>query len=140
YDASAAAGPRLILGSHLDSVPNAGAFDGILGVVTGIAVVEQLRGRRLPYAIEVIGFSDEEGTRFGAPFIGSRALAGTLDASVLNRRDDRGRTVADAIRDFGLDPGSIDREAIGPGTLGYLEVHIEQGPVLDVIDVPVAVG
>jgi allantoate deiminase len=138
-DASPAGGSRLILGSHLDSVPHAGAFDGVLGVVMGIALVEQLHGTRRPYAIEVIGFSDEEGTRFGAPFIGSRALAGTVDAELLDRRDGHGRSVADAIRDFGLDPALIDREAIGPGTLGYLEIHIEQGPVLDLMNAPLAV-
>ena len=72
--------PRLLIGSHLDTVPNAGAFDGILGVVLGLAVVEQLRGQHLPFAIEVIGFSEEEGVRFNKPFLGSLALIGKLDA------------------------------------------------------------
>ena len=80
------AGPgerRLFIGSHLDTVPRAGAFDGVLGVVAGVALVETLAPRRLPFAIEIIGFSEEEGVRFGVPFIGSRALAGTLDDDLL---------------------------------------------------------
>ena len=74
---------RLLIGSHLDTVPHAGAFDGVLGVVIGLSLVEALHGTRLPYSIEVVGFSDEEGVRFGVPFIGSRALVGELDASLL---------------------------------------------------------
>src|SRR6186713_2967247 len=103
YDAAVSSGSarRLLIASHLDSVPQAGAFDGVLGVVLAIALVERLGGKRLPYAIEVIGFSDEEGTRFGAPFIGSRALAGTLDSVLLERRDAGGRSVREAIADFG---------------------------------------
>ena len=140
YEAAAGgSGRRLLIASHLDSVPQAGAFDGVLGVVLAIALVERLRGTRLPYAIEVIGFSDEEGTRFGAPFIGSRALAGTLDAALLERRDANGRSVRDAIADFGLDPAGLDAAKVGAGVLGYLECHIEQGPVLDRMNAPVAV-
>lgn len=139
YEATSPGASCLVLASHLDSVPHAGAFDGILGVVVGIALVERLRGRRLPYALEVIGFSDEEGTRFGAPFIGSRALAGTLDEELMSRRDRDGRSVADAIRDFGLDPVAVNGEALAPGALGYLEIHIEQGPVLDAMNAPLAV-
>jgi allantoate deiminase len=71
--------PRLFIGSHLDTVPDAGAYDGVLGVVLGIALLSALNGRKLPFAVEVVGFSEEEGIRFGTPFIGSRALAGTLD-------------------------------------------------------------
>jgi len=74
YPASSPAAPRILIGSHLDTVPNAGAFDGILGVVLAIGLVRSLDGLRLPFAIEVIGFSEEEGVRFGIPFIGSRAL------------------------------------------------------------------
>src|SRR5215470_12258752 len=87
YQARTPAARRLIIGSHLDSVPHAGAFDGVLGVVMGLAVVEALTTLRMPFAIEVIGFSEEEGVRFGIPFIGSRALAGTLDDSALGLRD-----------------------------------------------------
>ncbi len=82
--------PRLIVGSHLDTVPHAGAFDGILGVVLGVALVKALSGRRLGFGIEVVGFSEEEGVRFGLPFIGSRALAGSFDDALLARRDAEG--------------------------------------------------
>ena len=77
--------PRLLLGSHLDTVPNAGAYDGVLGVVLAVALLEALDGRRLPFGIEVVGFSEEEGVRFGTPFIGSRALTGRLDEELLAR-------------------------------------------------------
>ena len=80
-----AALPKLLIGSHLDSVPDAGAYDGVLGVVLAVSLIEALAGRRLPFAIEVVGFSEEEGVRFGVPFIGSRALAGTLDEDLLGR-------------------------------------------------------
>ena len=79
YTAAEPAARRLLIGSHLDTVPDAGAFDGALGVVLGVELVRQLQGRRLPFAIEVVGFSEEEGVRFGTPFIGSRALMGDVD-------------------------------------------------------------
>ena len=139
YHASSPEGPRLFVGSHLDTVSDAGAFDGVLGVVLAIALVELLDHRRLPFSIEVIGFSDEEGVRFGVPFIGSRALAGTLDADLLRRVDANGRSVSDAIRDFGLDPSCVGNARVDAGALGYLEFHIEQGPVLDRLAVPVAI-
>ncbi len=131
--------PRLLIGSHLDTVPGAGAFDGILGVVLGIALIESLGRRRLPFAIEVVGFSDEEGVRFGVPFIGSRALVGTVDAALLEKKDTRGVTVAEAIQDFGLDPSSMPEAAPQGPVLGYLEFHIEQGPVLDQLGLPLGV-
>src|SRR5579862_4738348 len=90
YPALQPNGPRVLIGSHLDTVPNAGAYDGILGVVLAIGLLEELHGRRLPFAIEVVGFSEEEGVRFGAPFIGSRALVGRLDRELLGIEDDRG--------------------------------------------------
>jgi allantoate deiminase len=129
YAASRPDAPRLYLGSHLDTVPHAGAFDGILGVVMGVALVEQLR-RRLSFHIEVIGFSEEEGVRFGIPFIGSRAFTG--DAV----RDAR---VEDAIRAFGLDPSTINEAQADAGALGYLEIHIEQGPVLESLGLPLGI-
>ena len=101
--------PRLLIGSHLDTVPNAGAYDGVLGVVLAIALLEELRGRRLPFAIEVVGFSEEEGVRFGTPFIGSRALVGRLDQELLDVRDSRGISVREAIEDFGLNPEKISQ-------------------------------
>jgi allantoate deiminase len=133
YAGVQSAAPRLLLGSHLDTVPNAGAYDGILGVVIAIALVESLERRRLPFAIEVVGFSEEEGVRFGLPFIGSRALVGTLDEELLNRQDTNGISVRDAIRDFGLNPAGISRAVLSEDVLAYLEFHIEQGPVLESI-------
>ena len=127
----AADSPRLIIASHLDTVPNAGAFDGPLGVVLGLALVEELRNARLPFAIEVIGFSEEEGVRFNTPFLGSLALTGKLDKAMLGLEDAHGMTLAEAIRDFGLDPASIPAAALSPRALAYLEFHIEQGPVLE---------
>jgi allantoate deiminase len=131
--------PRLLIGSHLDTVPCAGAFDGVLGVVLGIAVVESLNGRRLPFAIEIAGFSEEEGVRFSVPFIGSRALIGTVDAALLEKKDARGVSVAQAIRDFGLDPSRMSEAILKGPVLGYLEFHIEQGPVLDELGLPLGV-
>jgi len=123
--------PRLLIGSHLDSVPNAGAFDGILGVVLGLAVVEQLGGQHLPFAIEVIGFSEEEGVRFSKPFLGSLALIGELDAETLARTDRNGITIAEAIRNYGLDPTNLSDALLPEEAFAYLEFHIEQGPILE---------
>jgi len=130
---------RLLVGSHLDTVPHAGAFDGVLGVVIGVSLVEALHGTRLPYGIEVIGFSDEEGVRFGVPFIGSRALVGELDASLLAVQDPDGVSVAQAIRNFKLDPSRMVDARADANPLGYVEFHIEQGPLLESADCPVAV-
>jgi allantoate deiminase len=128
--------PRLLLGSHLDTVPNAGPYDGILGVVIAVALLESLEKRRLPFAIEVVAFSEEEGVRFGLPFIGSRALVGSLDEGLLNRPDPDGITVRAAIEKFGLNPTDIPRAALREDTLAYLEFHIEQGPILESIGRP----
>jgi allantoate deiminase len=122
---------RWLIGSHLDSVRDAGAFDGILGVVLGIAIVNRLAGRRLPTGVEVIGFSEEEGVRFGVPFIGSRAVAGTLDDALLDRVDAGGIRVREALTAYGLDCHHLPDAVAGPEVLGYFEMHIEQGPVLD---------
>jgi allantoate deiminase len=132
YPSNRPGAQRLFIGSHLDTVPRAGAFDGILGVVLGVALIEGLNGRRLPYGIEVIGFSEEEGVRFGVPFIGSRALIGDIDDQLL-------ATIADAIAAFGLDPSRIGEARAGDDALGYLEFHIEQGPVLDSLDLPLGI-
>ena len=131
--------PRLLLGSHLDTVPNAGAYDGVLGVVLAVALLQALNGRRLPFAIEIIGFSEEEGVRFGTPFIGSRALTGRLDEKLLARTDPRGISVRQAIEDFGLKPREIPSAALGDDILGYVEFHIEQGPVLETMKRPLGV-
>jgi allantoate deiminase len=130
---------RLYIGSHLDTVPHAGAFDGVLGVVLAIALLERLADRRLPYDVEVVGFSEEEGVRFATPFLGSRAFAGTLDADQLTRRDAAGLSVADAIRAYGLDPARIGDARAVDDAIGYLEFHIEQGPVLDTSNLPLAI-
>ena len=134
-----AAAPRFYIGSHLDTVPNAGAFDGVLGVVLAIALVEMLGDVRFPFAIEVVGFSDEEGIRFGVPFLGSSALAGTFDMALLDRLDEAGRSLRDAIRHFGLEPNRIPDAQAPANALGYLEFHIEQGPVLENLNLPLAV-
>ena len=139
YSGSRPRAPRLIIGSHLDTVPNAGAYDGVLGVVLGIVLVEALAGRRLPFSIEVVGFSEEEGVRFGFPFIGSRAFTGTLKADLLQRKDRDRITVKEAIREFGLNPLLVaDAHARDPAA-SYLEFHIEQGPVLEALDLPLGV-
>jgi allantoate deiminase len=138
-DASAG---TLLLGSHLDTVRDAGAFDGPLGVVVAIAALERLRaaGTALPFAVDVLGFSDEEGLRFGTAYLGSRAVAGVFEPAVLELRDDAGISVAEALREFGADPDRIGAASRrGERLLGYLEVHIEQGPVLEQLGRPVGV-
>jgi len=139
YAGAESKAPRLLLGSHLDTVPNAGAFDGVLGVVLAVALLEALHGRQLPYGIEVVGFSEEEGVRFGTPFIGSRALTGRLDKKLLSRKDPRGISVRTAIEEFGLNPQEIPLAALADGILGYVEFHIEQGPVLEALKLPLGV-
>jgi allantoate deiminase len=132
YSSTRSSSKRLFIGSHLDTVPRGGAFDGILGVVLGVALIERLGGRGLPFEIEVIGFSEEEGVRFGVPFIGSRALIGDVDDQLLT-------TIAPAITAFGLDPKRINEARAGDDALGYLEFHIEQGPVLESLGLPLGV-
>jgi hydantoinase/carbamoylase family amidase len=134
--------PVLLIGSHLDTVPDAGRYDGPLGVLLGIAAVECLRasGVRLPFHVDVIGFGDEEGVRFGATLLSSRALAGTWDDAWLALQDADGVTLAQALRTFGLDPDAVASAAIPTeALLGYLEVHIEQGPVLEALALPVGI-
>ncbi|MBB5234761.1 allantoate deiminase [Deinococcus budaensis] len=120
----------LVVGSHLDTVPNAGPYDGVLGVVLGLALMDALQGTPLPYHVELVGFSEEEGVRFGVPFIGSRALIGTAD-ELMGVTDAGGRTVAQAIADYGLDVNTLAEAELKEEVLGYLEMHIEQGPVLE---------
>ena len=123
----------LITGSHYDTVVNAGRFDGRLGVLLPIVAAMDLRQRKvsLPYHLEVIAFADEEGVRFNTTFIGSSAVAGSFDPKMLDCRDAAGVTMREAIRDAGGDPTTIPSIARDPASLlGYIEVHIEQGPVL----------
>jgi allantoate deiminase len=130
---------KLLIGSHLDTVPDAGAYDGILGVMLAISLVESLEGGRLPFAIEVVGFSEEEGVRFGVPFIGSRAIVGRLDEELLSRRDSNAISVQEAILSYGLKPSEIPAAILCDDVLGYLEFHIEQGPVLEQQNLPLGV-
>lgn len=122
---------RLVLGSHIDTVPDAGAFDGVLGVVMALEWVRLAQEILLPLTIEVIAFSEEEGVRFGVPFIGSRAVAGRFDPALLAIKDGNGVSVADAIRAFGLDPAKINDARVDADALGFVEIHIEQGPMLE---------
>jgi allantoate deiminase len=139
YPAETPHAPKLLIGSHLDTVPNAGAYDGILGVVLAIALLAGLNGKPLPFAIEIVGFSEEEGIRFGVPFIGSRALVGRLDENLLNTQDANGFSVRQAIKAFDLDANKITEARIEDDVCAYLEFHIEQGPVLEALGFPLAV-
>ena len=112
--------PVLAFGSHLDTVPNAGKYDGVLGVLLGVAAVKALGGRRLPFGIEVIAFSEEEGVRYRAPFLGSLAAAGRFDRQLLERTDAAGITMANAFRLFGLDPARIEEAAYPAGSIARL--------------------
>jgi allantoate deiminase len=132
--------PTLVLFSHIDTVPNAGAFDGPLGVLLGLAAIEQLGSTPLPFHIELIAFSEEEGMRFGFPFLSSLAATGQLTPEHLTRTDATGISVADAIHAFGLDPTRISTTCpLAPNTFAAIEVHIEQGPVLEKSDSSLAV-
>jgi allantoate deiminase len=130
--------PTLVLGSHLDTVRDAGAFDGPLGILVAIAALERVP--QLPYAVEVVAFSDEEGVRFGTAYLGSRSFAGTFPHDLLELTDADGTTMAQALAAFGGDPDGLAGAArTGEPLLGYVEVHIEQGPVLEQRGVPLGV-
>ena len=133
--------PCLMLGSHLDTVRDAGKYDGMLGVITAIECVDLLHSEnnRLPFAIEVVGFGDEEGVRFGTTMLGSRALAGTLDPRVLETQDAEGVSIAQALGDFGLNENISSVKRSRGEVLAYVELHIEQGPVLEAEGLPVGV-
>lgn len=133
YEAADPSAPVVMTGSHQDSVRNAGKYDGLFGIITAIACVKDLhdRGKRLPYALEVVGFCDEEGVRFGATLIGSKAMAGSFEPAWLDKTDDKGVTMRQALIDFGGDPdGWRDVDRHGKNVVAYVESHIEQGPVL----------
>lgn len=139
YEGASPGLPALMLGSHLDTVRDAGRYDGMYGVVASIEAVAALHdaGERLSFAVEVMGFADEEGVRFQSTLLGSRAITGTLDLSVLEREDRAGVTMAEALHEFGLDPGKVADAARRPDELlAFVEPHIEQGPVLEDEDLP----
>src|SRR6267143_2807612 len=134
--------PCLMLGSHYDTVRDAGKWDGPLGLITAISCVGAMhkRGQRWPFAIEVTGFADEEGVRFASTLLGSRAIAGTFDESLLGVKDSAGISMRDALSQFGLDPDHVGAAARARSELlAYVELHIEQGPVLEVQNLPVGV-
>jgi len=129
---------RVIVASHVDTVPDAGAFDGVLGVCLGLELIGIAKERNLKLNFEAIAFSEEEGVRFGVPFIGSRAVAGRFDQALLALKDSEGITLESAIRNYGLDPAQIPDAVLDPGTAAMLEIHIEQGPVLEAEGLSVA--
>ncbi|QCT20333.1 allantoate amidohydrolase [Jejubacter calystegiae] len=134
YEGEQAGAPALLLGSHLDTVRDAGRYDGMLGVLTAIEVVQALhdRGRRLPMAVEIVGFGDEEGTRFGITLLGSRGLTGDWPSEWLQQQDAQGISVAQALANAGLDGANIGQAARNREEIAaYLELHIEQGPCLE---------
>jgi allantoate deiminase len=139
YSGETASRERLLIGSHLDAVPNAGPYDGVLGVVLGIAMIEALDGQRFPFEIEVIGFSEESGQRFGTAFLGSRALAGRIDERSLEMRDSSDLSLREAISQFGLDAADLPEAIIGPDAFAFIEYHVERGPVLESLHKPLAV-
>jgi allantoate deiminase len=132
YAGQQPAAPLFLIGSHLDSVLDAGRYDGILGVLLGVATVQALQGKRLPFALEVLGFAEEEGIRYRSAYLGSKAVCGCFEPALLDLTDKAGVSMAQAMRAFGLDPTRLPSAAYPPGKVrGYLETHIEQGPVLE---------
>ncbi|MDB5458888.1 MAG: amidase, hydantoinase/carbamoylase family [Caulobacteraceae bacterium] len=142
YEGTQANAPALLIGSHIDTVRNGGRYDGALGVMLGIETVEALSsvGRRMPFAIEVIAFGDEEGSRFPASMLCSRGIVGGIGEEALALEDADGVSLRQALLDFGLDPTDIAKAARRPGeVLAYVEAHIEQGPVLEARDLAIGV-
>jgi allantoate deiminase len=142
YEGAAPGMPALLIGSHIDTVRNAGKYDGNLGVLAAVAAVAELDrlGERRPFAIEVLAFGDEEGVRFPVTLSGSRAIAGTLEPHALDAEDGDGVSVREALQGFGCDPSDIAgvrrrKEAV----LGFVELHIEQGPVLEAEGLPIGI-
>ena len=133
YEGASPGARALVIGSHFDSVRDGGKYDGVLGILLGIACVAELArsNERLPVAIEVVAFADEEGTRFQTGMLSSRSIVSGFDPALLERRDPQGVTLADAMRAVGLDPARAGEARIDPSKIAaYVEVHIEQGPVL----------
>ncbi|MBM3636646.1 MAG: allantoate amidohydrolase [Alphaproteobacteria bacterium] len=142
YEGKTSGLPALLIGSHIDTVVDGGAYDGALGVIAGIGVVEALHqnGERLDFAIEVLGFGDEENVRFPANLTSSRAIAGTLDEAALDARDGQGISIREALTANGFDPSKMKSLERDPKTvIGYVEIHIEQGPILEAENLSVGV-
>ena len=142
YEGKEKGQPALLIGSHIDTVVDGGAYDGALGVIAAIGIVEALnqQGERLDFAIEILGFGDEENVRFPANLTSSRALAGTLPDSALDARDEKGLSIRDALIANGFDPTQMKSLKRDPNSvIGYVEIHIEQGPVLEAENLPVGV-
>lgn len=142
YEGASAKAPALLIGSHIDTVHDAGRYDGALGVMVGIEVVAALARtkKRMPFAIEVIAFGDEEGSRFPSSMLCSRALVGQVPDGALADTDASGVSLEQAMRDFGLEPRDIASARRNPGeVIAYLEAHIEQGPVLEAETLPIGV-
>lgn len=142
YEGRTPAAPAIVIGSHIDSVPSGGRYDGALGVMIGIECVDSFarRGQRLPFALEVIAFGDEEGSRFPASMVCSSAVSGGLDPSALEVRDADGVSLGEALAAFGLDPAkAADATRSRRDVLAYVEPHIEQGPVLEAGDLAIGV-
>jgi len=140
YEGKQAGAPALMLGSHIDTVRDAGRYDGNYGALAALAVVEQLaaKGERLDHAVEIVAFGDEEGVRYRTTLTGSRALAGTYPKEALDQKDAAGIAMRDALRAFGGDPdkaGDIRKENVA----AFVEAHIEQGPVLEAEGLPLGV-
>ncbi len=142
YEGADPSAPSVMIGSHIDSVVDAGRYDGVLGVVAGLVVVEELAraGRRLPCAVEVVAFGDEENVRFPTNLSTAYALSGAYDPRWLEGTDRDGVRLADALADFGGDAAAISKLARSRGSVrAYLEAHIEQGPVLEAEGLPLGV-
>lgn len=142
YESDSANAKSLLMGSHLDTVVNGGKYDGMLGVVAPVAVVKYIheQGIKLPFHIDIVGFCDEEGTRFGSTLLGSRALTGKWQNEWAELIDADGVSLRDAMQAFGLNFDAVNTCAIkGEDILAYLEMHIEQGPVLEAQDLPTGI-
>ncbi|RDL45157.1 allantoate amidohydrolase [Marinomonas piezotolerans] len=142
WEASHEDAPRFTMGSHLDTVPNGGKYDGMLGVIAPVTLVKALQdtGITLPFHLDIVGFGDEEGTRFGSTLLGSRALTGQWPANWADLKDDQGISLAQALQNFGSSFEAVADAKIATHDLkGYLELHIEQGPVLEEKNLPVGV-